>query len=367
MNTDQPNSRLAATRRARILSDLARTGAVRVAELSAELHVAPVTLRRDLQLLEEEGLLVRVHGGAVASHRDPGAAVAPAVSAPTARPEGTIGVLVPSLTYYWPSIVRAMEARAYERGASLVVRGTSYDLQDERPVLARMLDDGVTGFAVAPNPDTDHFHDVMSWLSASGRPAVLVEREAKLADGLSAESVVSDHALGAVLAARHLAELGHRRVGLVISRNSPTSRKVVAGWNAACRELGLTPTEHVERVLPDRSTPEYSTTVKRVLDTMLQTGITAMLVHSDHEAMAFVDLALARGLRVPEDLSVVAYDDEVAQLFTPALTAVSPHRAAVGRAAVDLLLDRIADPSRPVHRLTINPSLNVRASTAAPR
>ena len=53
--------------------------------------------------------------------------------------------------------------------------------------------------------------------------------------------------------------------------------------------------------------------------------------------MAIIDLALNRGISVPDDLSIIAYDDEVAQLFTPALTAVSPPRAAVGEAAVDLL------------------------------
>ena len=83
--------------------------------------------------------------------------------------------------------------------------------------------------------------------------------------------------------------------------------------------------------------------------------------------MAFVDLALNRGISVPDDLSVIAYDDEVAQLFTPALTAVSPPREAVGEAAVDLLVKRLADPSRPVHRVVLSPRLNVRGSTAPPR
>jgi DNA-binding LacI/PurR family transcriptional regulator len=63
---------------------------------------------------------------------------------------------------------------------------------------------------------------------------------------------------------------------------------------------------------------------------------------------------------------VVAYDDEFAGLFTPALTAVAPPRAAIGRTAVELLLQRLADPARPVHRVTVSPSLNVRASTAPP-
>lgn len=357
---------LAASRRDLILDVLSRTGSVRVSQLTEEFGVAAVTLRRDLQQMESEGLLVRVHGGAVAP---PGGIAPRSKGHEITSAGGRIGVLVPSLDFYWPAVVRAMEQDARSRGMSLLLRGTSYDLQDERPVLERMLEaDDVAGLVVAPNTDTEYALDVVSWLDASGIPFVLVERDAvHRLDGAPVEAVATDHALGAVLAARHLAQLGHRRVGLLISRNSPTSRKIIAGWSAACRELELTPSEHVERVLPDRSSPRFSAAVDGVLDAVLSAGVTALLVHSDREAMAIVDLALARGLDVPGDLSVIAYDDEFAELFTPALTAVAPPRKALGRAALDLLLARVADPDRPVHRVTLSPALNVRASTGPPR
>jgi DNA-binding LacI/PurR family transcriptional regulator len=208
----------------------------------------------------------------------------------------------------------------------------------------------------------------MSWLADCPVPSVLVERDAVPgAGGIPRESVTTDHALGALLAARHLATLGHRKVGLILSRHSPTSRKIAGGWQTACEELALTPADHFEQTLPDRTSPDFSDVVNATLDSALATGVTALLVHSDPEAMAFVDLALTRGISVPDDLSIIAYDDEVAQLFTPALTAVSPPRASVGEAAVELLARRIAEPDRPVHRVQLSPRLNVRASTAAPR
>jgi DNA-binding LacI/PurR family transcriptional regulator len=334
----EQNAPLAASRRDLILDLLARTGSVRVKQLQDEFGVAPVTLRRDLQQLEKEGLLVRVHGGAV----PPAGGMAHRALPPTS----TIGVLVPSLDFYWPQVVRSLEEAAREKGMSVLLRGTSYELQDERPALTRMLEQQeLAGIIVAPNTDTEFAPDVIDWLTGS---------------------VTTDHALGAVLAARHLAQLGHRKVGLLISRNSPTSRKIIAGWTNACRELGLTPAEHVERILPDRSDPGFSTAVDGVLDAVLAAGVTALLVHSDREAMAIVDLALAKGLSVPGDLSLIAYDDEFAELFTPALTGVAPPRAAIGRAALDLLLARIADPDRPAHRVMLSPALNVRASTAPP-
>ncbi|MCT9821314.1 substrate-binding domain-containing protein [Microbacterium sp. W1N] len=363
--TDQNSpALLGAERRAHVLTALARDGVVRIAQLIDELDVTPVTLRRDLAQMEREGLLVRVHGGAV----PPEGGVAPTATAVPAA-DGAIAVLVPSLNYYWPGVIRGMEAEARDRGFKVLLRGASYELQDERPVLERLVaSEQLSGLIVAPNTDTAHAQDVIQWLADSGLPYVLVERDAvAMPSAEPVESVTTDHALGAVLAARHLAELGHRRVGLVLSRNSPTSRKIAAGWHAACTDLGLSPVRHLERILPDRSSADFSASVDAALDSVLEAGITGLLVHSDPEAMAVVDLAMNRGISVPRDLSIVAYDDEVAQLFTPALTAVSPPRATVGHAAIELLAGRIAHPDRALRRVLLSPRLIVRESTAAPR
>lgn len=364
---------LAAERRARILAGLERDGVVRISQLMDDLGAAPVTIRRDLAQLEDEGLAVRVHGGAV----PPGSAAPPeageqaqgALAGPESRPGDTIAVLVPSLNYYWPAVVRGIEDQARRRGFRIVLRGTSYELQDERPALQRLLDDEhARGLLVAPNTDTEHAQDVIQWLADCGAPSVLMERDAKLLLSREpAESVTSDHAHGGALAARHFAGLGHRRVGLVLSRNSPTSRKIAAGWHAACAELGLIQVDGFEPLLPDRSSAEFSAAINATLDTALDAGLTALLVHSDPEAMAVIDLALNRGVSVPGDLSVASYDDEVAQLFSPALTAVSPPRSAIGEAALDLLADRMAEPERPARRVVLSPCLNVRDSTAPPR
>ena len=359
---------LAAERRAHVLAALQREGAVRVSQLTNELGVAPVTLRRDLTQLENEGLLERVHGGAVA----PAAGIPLSLSDPPSHSfveAAAVAMLVPSLNYYWPEVVRGAESAAARQGLGVVLRGASYELQDERPVLERLVHtDGVRGLIVAPNTDTEHAQDVVQWLIAAAVPCVLVEREAVAQpEGAPLESVTSDHALGAVLAARHLAALGHRRVGLIISRDSPTSRKITAGWQSACMELGLTPSDHFETLLPPRTSSEFSSVVNATLDSVLSNGVTALVVHSDPDAMAFVDLALNRGISVPGDLSVVAYDDEIAELFTPALTAVAPPRRAVGEAAIELISRRLAEPGRPTHRIVLSPRLNVRGSTAPPR
>lgn len=352
---------LPASRRSLLLAALARDGALRVSQLTAELGVTPVTIRRDLAQLEDEGMLVRVHGGAVAPGLDPLA------EPPAPQESGTIAVLVPSLDYYWPGAIRGMEDAARATGLRILLRGSSYDLEDERPALERLLaTENVQGLIFAPNADSPHAADVVEWLTRQQLPCVLVERDAVRPDTREHfESVTTDHALGAVLAARHLAELGHRRVGLLLSRYSPTSRKIAAGWELACEQLGLSRTEHFEQMVPDRRNPEFPSAVDQALDTALESGTTGLLVHSDPEAIALVERAIDRGIRIPEQLSMIAYDDEVAGLYYPALTAISPPRGAVGRAAVELVTHRIADPDRPAHRVVLSPRLVRRESTAA--
>ena len=94
------------------------------------------------------------------------------------------------------------------------------------------------------------------------------------------------------------------------------------------------------------------------------TATTAVVVLPDPQAIALEQHAIDRGLRVPDDLAIVAYDDDVARFGDPALTAVRPPKEHVGREAVDLLVARIeAGDDRPVHRVELSPELRVRPST----
>jgi DNA-binding LacI/PurR family transcriptional regulator len=216
--------------------------------------------------------------------------------------------------------------------------------------------------------DAPNAAETIDWLASTGIPVVLVERSATVGPHHAAmESVVSDHALGAALAVRHLVSLGHRKLGLVVSRQSPTSPHVRRGWLEAVAECGLAPETTVDASVPSPRSPEWEAVLDETLDRCLRNGTTALLVHADAEAMAIVQRCEARGLSVPGGLSVVAYDDEVAGLFSPALTAVRPPRQSIGRAAVQLLAARLAEPERPAHRVVISPSLRIRESSVPPR
>lgn len=369
MSAPDTRGPLQVARRAQLLEALRHDGVLRVSDLSGRLGAAAVTIRRDIAQLAAEGLVRRVHGGVALPEFDED--VVASEESPSNAPSAgvrTLGMLVPSLDYYWPDVARGAEEAAREVGARVVLRGSSYETEDDRPQLIRLVEQlSVDALIVAPRMDAPTAERTLEWLAAAGMPVVLIERTATIGPHHAVvESVVTDHALGAAMAVRHLVSLGHRKVGVVLGEHSPTSPHLHRGWLEAVTDCGQDPTATVDVKIPSRPAV-WEAALDEVLDRCLATDTTALVVHADAEAIALVQRCEERHLAVPGDLSVVAYDDEIAVLCSPPLTAVRPPRRSIGRAAVRLITDRLADPELPTHRVIISPSLTVRESSAPPK
>lgn len=356
---------LPAERRERLLEVLEDGSTHRVDTLAEKLGVTAVTVRRDLALLASQERVLRVRGGV----RRITSASSPVSPAGAPARAAVIGMVVPSLRYYWPELVRGARAAAAEHGVTLALRGSTYALTDYRRDVTVLLEAGrLDGLVVAPGLRADD-PDLGTWLASLGLPVVLAERDLTSGPFLEPmESVTSDHALGAALAVRHLHGLGHRRVGLMTA-DTVTARKVRLGWNQACASLGLPLGGTPDVFTKLYSDPTWQEVASTAIQEIKASGTTAMLVHADAEAVAFADLCVQHGLRIPGDLSLIAYDDEVAALATPPLTSVSPPKAEIGRLVIETLLARLVPggAERPRRRVVVNPALVERESTAAPR
>ncbi|SEG93453.1 DNA-binding transcriptional regulator, LacI/PurR family [Nonomuraea solani] len=330
-----------------ILRRLRDRGSARLADLARELGVSAVTLRRDVEHLAGQGLLTRVHGGITL----PGGGAA-AVTSPT------IGMVVPTAHYYYPAVIKGAQEQAARLGARLVLGISHYADAEDRAQVRQLVADGIDGLLLTPSRHPDGSHD--AWLAGLRVPTVLVERRAEAGPAATLDAVASDHAHGAYLAVRHLAELGHRRLALA-AFPSPTAPRIRAGLPVAAAALGLEPP--VEIVI-DRERPEEL--VAGVLRLVRDGGVTGLLVHNDEDALFLVRRLIAAGVELPGDLSLIAYDDEVAAFCVPSLTAVAPPKEEVGRCAVDLLVARISQGAGAVGRhVALLPELRVRESTAS--
>ncbi|MFL6114158.1 MAG: substrate-binding domain-containing protein [Catenulispora sp.] len=412
----EPESPLLPTqRRESVLAELRARGTLRVADIARSLGVSAVTVRRDVAQLAADGAIERVHGG-IRLPRAP-ATVVPGqpsqfgqpgqsgqsgqsgqfgqfgrsallgqsgrlaqtpITAAAVEDSGlaagaedaerpAVGMVVPSLDYYWPQIIRGARDAAAAAGVRIVLRGSSYDdVDDVRRQTAWLLETiGIQGLLIAPPTLGPAAGQLIAWLAELPVPVTLVERRATVGPfGEHMESVATDHAFGAGLAVRHLAAEGHRRVAFLASATSPHTPAVRGGWYQSATEIGLELSATPEAITHDHRDPAWSAELDAFLDDCLARDTHAVLVHSDREAISLVARCQERGIGVPDDLAVVAYDDEVASLADPALSAVRPAKPELGRTAVRLLAERMRDgPGRPVHRVQISPQLAIRDSS----
>jgi DNA-binding LacI/PurR family transcriptional regulator len=348
-------------RRERLMDELRSSGSIRVRELATTLDVSEPTIRRDINALARQGLVTRVHGGATlkSSLERDGAARGKAGS------RFIIGMVVPSLDYYWPQVTNGARAAALTAHSQIALRGSSYSSLDDRAQITELLKSGVDGLIVAPSISDETGRALVHWLDTLSTPVVLVERT--VPDDLLTqrlESVSTDHAYGAGLAIRHLYAEGHERIGILLPPESPTSKHIGRGWYQACTQLGLSTDEALKGDSVGFNSPDREAIMAETLERIRGTGTTALLVHSDPEAIALLQHCTDHGVSVPGDLAIVAYDDEVASLGHPPLSAVRPPKQHVGRVAVESLVARLHEGNkRPIHRVQLNPQLVIRQSS----
>lgn len=374
-------------RQERILALVRDRGRMRVADLAREMAVSPVTARRDVETLARQGALRRSHGIAIAVNAASGWANSPMEplvgrgmpvwreSRSLAAP--VIGMVVPTAPYYYADVIRGARAAVTEANGRLVVGITNYDIDEERAQIRQMQARGVNALLLTPAwPTGTSPDDEADRAAALSVPTVLVERRGKL--GLPVgelDRVCSGHASGSYLAVRHLVGLGRRQIAL-IARGSPTAAQLELGFHAALQHLDVPASAGlVCTTRPRPETAEIEAILAAVVDRARRGEVDAALVHTDQDAVYFVQQLQRHGLRVPDDVAVVAYDDELAALADPPLTAVAPPRFAVGQAAARLALSRLAERYRavpgtaraPRHHLDLLPELRVRESCGAGR
>jgi alanine racemase len=279
------------------------------------------------------------------------------------RSAGLVGLIVPDLENpIFPAFAQVIESALTQHGYTPVLCTQPYGGITEDEYVDMLLDRQVSGimFVSGLNADTAADPDRYRKLVSRPLPIVLING---YVPGVEAPFVSCDDRAAGVLAVRHLAALGHRRIGLVSgqARYLPVQRKL-AGYRETMRELfGSTDAELDELVTLSLFTVEGG---HAAASKLLDRGVTAMLCGSDLMALGAIRAARGRGLSVPGDVSVVGYDDSPLIAFTdPPLTTVRQPVLAMSMAAVRALVDQIRGHPAPHSEYMFSPELVVRAST----
>lgn len=276
---------------------------------------------------------------------------------------GLVGLIVPELENpIFPAFAQVMETQLAQHGYTPVLCTQDPGGVSEEEYVELLLDRGVAGiiFVSGLHADSTADHSRYRSLVERGLPIVFVNG---YAGGVDAPFISDDDAAAMDLAVSHLAAMGHRRIGLAVgpARFVPVVRKRAAFIEAMGRHTGMDPDTAAGLVSHSLFAVEGGQAAAHHL---LGLGVSAIVCGSDLMALGAIRTVRQRGLRTPEDVSVVGYDDSRLIAFTdPPLTTVRQAVSAMGSAAVQALIDAINGTPAPRDEFVFRPELVVRGST----
>ncbi len=330
------------------ITSVARVAGVAVGTVSKHLNgsgpVAVATARRIQQAIDRLGYRVNLSARCL-----------------RARRSDSVGLVLPNLSNpFFAELAHAIQQALNERGLQMLLCES-----DENPDReGRLLED-----LEARQVDGVLFVRASDRTTPAGRlPVVYLDRPVG-----GRPSVASDNKLGGALVAQHLIALGHRKLAILKDdRTSVNAADRVKGFAAALRRRGLALRDEDVLYGPPTGAAAHVRALelgRQVQELMRgKTPPTAIFATSDVVAIAAARRLLELGLRIPEDVSLVGFDDiEMSAYVYPPLTTVRQDRSGMAREAIGALEQLMGGDELPPVEALVEPKLVVRASTAAPR
>jgi LacI family transcriptional regulator len=275
----------------------------------------------------------------------------------------TFGLVIPDNSNpFFAELARVIEDEGFEAGYTTIFGNSNDQVDRELKYVQTLVSKRVEGLILSPCGDHDE-RALERLLSAEPVPVVVIDRNVQLP---RADVLLCDNAGGSYEATRHLLELGHTRIVCIAgSQNAEPAAERVRGFRQALEDAGLEadPGSVVEsdfRYLGGRAA------MARLIESHKR--LTAIVAGNDLIAAGALRELAAHGIRVPQKVSVVGFDDaELAQTISPAITTVRQPLREIAQMAVSLLLAQIAGEESDAPTRHIFPTeLVIRESTAAP-
>lgn len=273
----------------------------------------------------------------------------------------TIGMLIPNCSNpYFAEIVRSVEDHCFGAGYTLILCNTDDDPHRQGAYLQVLSEKRIDGMIII---STGEDKDLLRLLQGLPIPTVLLDREI---EEVNCDLVETAHMQGGVMATEHLLGLGHRRIACLAGpADLNSSAQRIEGWRKALTDAGLG--EELGDLLwhSDFSSQGGFTTMQSILAS--RPAPSAVFVCNDLMCIGALSAAHQAGVRVPQDLSLIGFDDiELAKFTSPTLTTIAQPKHRIGVAAVDMVLERIQDGRVQARQVILRPELIVRNSTAGP-
>jgi LacI family transcriptional regulator len=280
---------------------------------------------------------------------------------------GLIGLVLSDLVNpFYADVARGVEAAAAQAGYSVILSDTGGDATVEDERLRLLAEQRVAGVLITPAGGLPDQH-YLELFARQGTHVVLLAQPRKR-EVAALPWVYVDDVAGGRLAGEHLLGLGHRRICFVHRTTNPkqqTSERL-EGLRSALRRHGVDAREAVIELDSEGGIEDAERVARTWAE--LSPRPTAIFAANDLLAFGLLSSLHGMGIGVPEEVSVVGYDDlELSRFVVPSLTTVAQPRGELGRTAVELLLEEVGD-RRAAHReVVFMPVLQVRSSSGPAR
>ncbi|SFJ88409.1 LacI family DNA-binding transcriptional regulator [Thermoflavimicrobium dichotomicum] len=278
-------------------------------------------------------------------------------SALTGKHTYTIGLLIPDIANpFFAELSRRVEDRGQELGFSVVMCSTDNDPDKTVRYITLLKQKSVDGIILASSFEN---HQVLKGLLEENFPIALISQEIP---SLAIDSVTVDDFLGGYQVTEYLLQLGHQKIAIVAEK-APSNQKRMDGYRKAIADANVEMKENYMAITQATVEGGYHC-ANQLFD--LPEPPTAIFACNDLIAIGVIKAARERNLKIPNDLSVVGFDNTfMAEMVDPPLSSVQQPICEMSRQVVDLLVKKIqGEKSR--KRVVLLPELVVRKSTMPP-
>jgi len=272
-----------------------------------------------------------------------------------------IGVILPKIVHhFFSTVIKGIENGASERGYHIMVCFSNESYESEVSNLSVLSNGSVDGLLISvaketlQNQNFKHLQDLMN----EEIPLVMFDR---VLNSILCDKVIFDDVGAGYKATKHLIEKGRKKIAILSTPehvNIGTLRK--KGYEKALRELDSNSSSNLAIEIDEKS--DIKSQISKVLDM----DVDAIFAVNEIYAAMTIGLAKEKGIRVPEDVSVVGFTDGlISEFSSPSITAIIQHGFTMGKQAVELLIERIENEGEilPARIKVISSDLNVRQSS----
>ncbi|ANN50085.1 LacI family transcriptional regulator [Levilactobacillus brevis] len=267
----------------------------------------------------------------------------------------TIGVLVPNLgNPFFSMFIRGVQQTSRERHFIPLIFGANHDEQLESYYLQELIKRAVDGLIIASASITGEAIDNI--LKKNGIPYLLIDQNG----GPSVDRIRVDDEQGGQLAARHLLTLGHQRIVVVMPEHPTQNLRIrLAGFKAQLVDQQIPLADSAVITSPMTKLGGYQATAA-----VLAQHPTAVFAINDETALGLMRGLHEQGVRVPDDISVLGYDDiDLDEYVVPKLTTIHQPVVTMGQQATELLINRVQNQRQPAQMVDLPVVLKQREST----